>query len=65
MFSCKLKGDVFKMKNKNFNKYGSSHADIFAELLAEIFAGNGKNIHAEGLAFGIFALKTMWNCSRI
>ena len=49
-FSCKLKGDVFKMKNKNFNKYRSSHADIFAELLAEIFAGNGKNIHAIGLA---------------
>ena len=41
---------MFKMKNKNFKKHGSSHADIFAEIFAEIFAGSGKNIHAEGLA---------------
>ena len=38
------------MKNENSKKYGSSHADIFAEIFAEEFAGNGKNIHAEGLA---------------
>ena len=38
------------MKNKNFKKYGGSHADIFAEIFLEIFADNGKNIHAEGLA---------------
>ena len=41
---------MFKMKNRNSKKYGSSHADIFAEISAEVFAGNGKNIHAEGLA---------------
>ena len=38
------------MKNENFKKYGSSHADIFGEIFAEIFAGKGKNIHADGLA---------------
>ena len=38
------------MKNENFKKYGSSHADIFSEIFAEKFTGNGKNIHAEGLA---------------
>ena len=38
------------MKNKNFKKYGSSHAEIFAELFEETFAGNGKKIHAEEFA---------------
>ena len=41
---------MFKMKNENFKKYGSIHTEIFAELFAEIFVGNGKNIHAKGLA---------------
>ena len=39
-----------KWKINNFKKYGSSHADIFTEIFAQIFAGNGKNVHAEGLA---------------
>ena len=38
------------MKNKNFKKYGSSHVDIFAEIYAEIFAGNSKSVHEERLA---------------
>ena len=38
------------MKNENFKKYGGSHADIFAEIFVEIFADNGKNIHAAELA---------------
>ena len=41
---------MFKMKNKNFKKYGSSHVDIFAEIYAEIFAGNSKSVHEERLA---------------
>ena len=32
---------MFKIKNENFKKYGSSYGDIIA--------GNGKNMHAEGL----------------
>ena len=35
------------MKNENFKKYGSSHADIFTEIFVEIFTGKGKNIHAD------------------
>ena len=39
------------MKNENFKKYVAvKHTDIFTEIFAEIFAGNTKNIHAEGLA---------------
>ena len=38
------------MKNENFKKDRGSHADIFAEMFAEIFAGNGRSIHEEGLA---------------
>ena len=41
---------MFKMKNENFKKDRGSHADIFAEMFAEIFAGNGRSIHEEGLA---------------
>ena len=32
---------------KNLRKYRSSHADIFVEIFAEIFAGNGKNIQKD------------------
>ena len=35
---------MFEIKNEKFKKYRSSHADIFVEIFAEIFAGNGKNI---------------------
>ena len=58
MFSCKLKSDVFKMKNKNFKKYGSRHADIFAEIYAEIFAGNDKNHTCRRTCTGMFVLQT-------
>ena len=37
------------MKNENFKKYGSSRAYIFVEVFAELFGGNGKNMHAKGL----------------
>ena len=38
------------MRNEDFKKYSNSHTDLLAEIFAEIFAGNGKNIHTEGLA---------------